>query len=138
MSSGCACCYSERLFLIDADAMTSSITLKIFAASLLSLAALSSSATAQACERMYPQANGDDRTRHVRLSAGWPDAQILQNLKLNQDRAEVKRTESSGAVSIQYTYFHKTVVITRSATKGVEVQLLVKDRDKLVWQLGTC
>jgi len=138
MPYGHACCYSKRLFLTDADIMPLSYTVNLLAAGLLSLAALSASTTAQACERMYPQANGDDRTRHVRLSAGWPDGQILQNLKLNLDRAEVKRTESSGAVSIQYTYFHKTVVITRSATKGVEVQLLEKDRDKLVWQLGTC
>ena len=114
----------------------SSVTL--FAASLLACATLATAAPARACERVYPQANGDDRTRHVRLSAGWPDAQILQNLKLNLDRAEVKRTESSGAVSIQYTYFHKTVVITRSASKGVEVQLMEKGRDKLVWQLGVC
>lgn len=39
---------------------------------------------------------------------------------------------------MQYTYFHKTVVITRTASKGVEVQLLEKDREKLVWQLGMC
>lgn len=117
--------------------MTSSVTLKIFAAGLLSLAALAL-APAHACERLYPQANGDDATRHVRLSAAWPDAQILRNLKLNLDRAEVKRTESTGVVSNQYAYFHKTVVITRSASKGVEVQMVEKDREKLVWQLGVC
>lgn len=117
--------------------MTMSFIPNALAAALLSLAVLSPIASAQVCERLYPQANGDDATRHVRLSAGWPDAQILRNLKLNADRAELKRTESGGAVSIQYSYFHKTVVITRSA-RGVEVQLLEKDRDKLVWQLGTC
>jgi len=119
--------------------MTRALFLNLLAAGLLSLAMLVvAPAPAHACERVYPQANGDDRTRHVRLSADWPDAQILQNLKLNFDRADVKRSESSGAVSIQYTYFHKTVVITRSASKGVEVQLLEKDREKLVWQLGMC
>ena len=119
--------------------MTRALSLNLLAAGLLSLATLVAvPAPAHACERVYPQANGDDRTRHVRLSAGWPDAQILQNLKLNFDRADVKRSESSGAVSVQYTYFHKTVVITRSASKGVEVQLLEKDREKLVWQLGVC
>ena len=117
--------------------MTNSPNLTVFAAGLLSLA-MFAAAPAGACERIYPQANNDDNTRHVRLSAAWPDAQILRNLKLNADRAEIKRTEGSGAVSVQYTYFHKTVVITRSASKGVEVQLLEKDRDKLVWQLGTC
>ena len=118
--------------------MTRALSLNLLAAGLLSLSTLVVvSAPAHACERIYPQANGDDRTRHVRLSAGWPDAQILQNLKLNLDRADVKRTESSGAVSVQYTYFHKTVVITRGS-KGVEVQLLEKDREKLVWQLGVC
>jgi hypothetical protein len=118
--------------------MTRALSLNLLAAGLLSLSTLVvAPAPAHACERVYPQANGDDRTRHVRLSAGWSDAQILQNLKLNFDRADVKRTESSGAVSIGYAYFHKTVVITRGS-KGVEVQLLEKDREKLVWQLGTC
>ncbi|MEM8511462.1 hypothetical protein RCH14_000753 [Massilia sp. MP_M2] len=119
--------------------MTRALSLNLLAAGLLSLATLVlAPAPAHACERVYPQANGDDRTRHVRLSAGWTDAKILQNLKLNLDRADVKGTESSGVVSIGYTYFHKTVVITRSASKGVEVQLLEKDREKLVWQLGLC
>jgi hypothetical protein len=118
--------------------MTRALSPNLLAAGLLSLATLVAvPAPAHACERVYPQANGDDRTRHVRLSASWPDAQILQNLKLNLDRADVRRSESSGTVSVQYTYFHKTVVITRSA-KGVEVQLLEKDREKLVWQLGVC
>ena len=119
--------------------MIRALSLNFLAACLLSLAtSVVAPAAAHACERVYPQANGDDRTRHVRLSAGWPDAQILQNLKLNLDRADVKRTESSGVVSVQYTYFHKTVLITRSASKGVEVQLSEKDREKLVWQLGMC
>jgi len=117
--------------------MTRASSLNFLAAGVLSLSALAVTPV-HACERVYPQANGDDRTRHVRLSAGWPDAQILQTLKLNIDRADVRRTESSGTVSIQYTYFHKTVVITRSASKGVEVQLLEKDREKLVWQLALC
>jgi hypothetical protein len=95
-------------------------------------------ASADACERRYPQANGDDRTRHIGLSARWPDAQILQNLKLNIDRADIKRSDSSSAVSVEYGYFQRTVVITRSASKGVEVKLLEAGRTPLVWTLGVC
>lgn len=110
--------------------------LSLLAAALLGLATLPNASAA--CERRYPEENGDDRTRHVRLSAAWPDAQILQNLKLNIDRADVKRTQGTGVLTVQYAYFHKTVIIQRAAASGVEVQLVEKDRDKLVWKLGNC
>lgn len=108
------------------------------ATGLLCLAALMHLGTAAACERRYPEANGDDRTRHVALSARWPDAQILQNLRLQLDRAEVRQTESKDALKTEYGYFGRTVTITRSVKNGVEVQLLEKGRDKLVWKLGSC
>ena len=108
------------------------------AAGLLCLAALMRPDTASACERRYPEANGNDRTRHVGLSARWPDAQILQNLRLQIDRAEVKQTESKDAIKTEYGYFGRSVTITRSVKDGVEVQLLEKGRDKLVWKLGSC
>ncbi|MGF6273970.1 hypothetical protein ABIB38_002348 [Massilia sp. UYP11] len=107
------------------------------AAGLLCLAWLMH-ADAAACERRYPEANGDDRTRHVRLSARWPDAQILQNLRLQIDRAEIKQTASKDALKTDYVYFGRAVTITRSAKNGVEVQLLEQGRDKLVWKLGSC
>ena len=105
---------------------------------LLCLALLTQIGTAAACERRYPEANQDDRTRHVALSARWPDAQILQNLRLQIDRAEVKQTEGKESLKTEYGYFGRSVVITRSAKDGVEVQLLEKGRDKLVWKLGSC
>ncbi len=108
------------------------------AAGLLCLASLMNAGNAVACERRYPEANGDDRTRHVGLSARWPDAQILQNLRLQIDRAEVKQTESKDALKTEYGYFGRTVTITRSVKNGVEVQLLEQGRDKLVWKLGSC
>jgi hypothetical protein len=108
------------------------------AAGLLCLAASMHLGTAAACERRYPDANGDDRTRHVALSARWPDAQILQNLRLQIDRAEVRQTGSKDALKTEYGYFGRTVTITRSVKDGVEVQLLEKGRDKLVWKLGSC
>jgi hypothetical protein len=108
------------------------------AAGLLCLASLMHAGVAAACERRYPDANGDDRTRHVALSARWPDAQILQNLRLQIDRAEVRQSESKDALKTEYGYFGRSVTITRSAKNGVEVLLLEKGRDKLVWKLGTC
>ena len=108
------------------------------AAGLLCLVALACAGSAAACERRYPEVNGDDRTRHVALSARWPDAQILQNLRLQIDRAEVRQTEGKDAVKTEYGYFERSVTITRSARDGVEVQLLEKGRDKLVWKLGSC
>ena len=108
------------------------------ATGLLCLASLMHLGTAAACERRYPDANGDDRTRHVALSARWPDAQILQNLRLQIDRAEVRQTESKDALKTEYGYFGRSVTITRSVKDGVEVQLLEKGRDKLVWKLGSC
>lgn len=108
------------------------------AAGLLCLAALMYPDTASACERRYPDANKDDRTRHVALSARWPDAQILQNLRLQIDRAEVRQTESKDALKTEYGYFGRSVTITRSVKNGVEVQLLETGRDKLVWKLGCC
>lgn len=108
------------------------------AAGLLCLGALMHVDTASACERRYPEANGNDRTRHVGLSARWPDAQILQNLRLQIDRAEVKQSESKDAIKTEYGYFGRSVTITRSVKDGVEVQLLEKGRDKLVWKLGSC
>ena len=108
------------------------------AAGLLCLASLMNAGNVLACERRYPEANGDDRTRHVGLSARWPDAQILQNLRLQIDRAEVKQTESKDALKTEYGYFGRSVTITRSVKNGVEVQLLEKGRDKLVWKLGSC
>lgn len=108
------------------------------AAGLLCLAWLVSAGSAAACERRYPESNKDDRSRHVALSARWPDAQILQNLRLQIDRAEVKQTAGKESLKTEYGYFGRTVVITRSAKDGVEVQLLEKGRDKLVWKLGSC
>lgn len=108
------------------------------AAGLLCLASLMHAGVAAACERRYPDANGDDRTRHVALSARWPDAQILQNLRLQIDRAEVRQSESKDALKTEYGYFGRSVTITRSVKNGVEVLLLEKGRDKLVWKLGTC
>jgi hypothetical protein len=108
------------------------------AAGLLCLAALMQSGGASACERRYPEANKDDRTRHVALSARWPDAQILQNLRLQVDRAEVRQTASKDTLKTEYGYFGRSVTITRSAKDGVEVQLLEQGRDKLVWKLGAC
>jgi len=108
------------------------------AAGLVCLAWLASAGSATACERRYPESNKDDRTRHVALSARWPDAQILQNLRLQIDRAEVKQTAGKELIKTEYGYFGRTVTITRSAREEVEVQLLEKDRDKLVWKLGSC
>lgn len=63
---------------------------KSIAAGLLCLATLLSTSTG-ACERRDPEANGVDRTRHVRLSSAMDDAAILRALRLQPDRAEVTR-----------------------------------------------
>lgn len=108
------------------------------AAGLLCLVSLAGASDVAACERRYPESGKDDRTRHVALSARWPDAQILQNLRLQIDRAQVRQAESKDALKTEYGYFGRTVVITRSVKDGVEVQLLEQGRDKLVWKLGSC
>ena len=118
--------------------IVSSLVPARLAPGLLCLALLMLAGAAAACERRYPDANKDDRTRHVALSARWPDAQILQTLRLQIDRAEVKQTEGKESLKTEYGYFGRSVVITRSAKDGVEVQLLEKGRDKLVWKLGSC
>lgn len=110
----------------------------MLAAGMLCLVSLLSATAAQACERRWPEANGDDRTRHVYLSAAMTDARILQSLKLMIDRAEVERKEGSGSVAVRYTYFHRIVTITRSASSGVQVEMREKDREPLVWKLGKC
>ena len=51
---------------------------------------------------------------------------------------EVKQIEGKESLKTEYGYFGRSVVITRSAKDGVEVQLLEKGRDKLVWKLGSC
>ena len=118
--------------------IVSSLVPARLAPGLLCLALLMQAGAAAACERRYPESNQDDRTRHVALSARWPDAQILQTLRLQIDRAEVKQTEGKESLKTEYGYFGRSVVITRSAKDGVEVQLLEKGRDKLVWKLGRC
>lgn len=111
---------------------------KTIATGVLCLTSLLSVANAHACERLQPEANGDDRTRHVALSAAMSDERILQSLRLNAGRGEVERKESGDTVSVRYTYFHRVVTIVRSASKGVQVEMLEKDRKALVWKLGTC
>lgn len=111
---------------------------KPLAAGILCLATLFSTTVAHACERRDPEANGDDRTRHVRLSAAMDDAQILRSLKLQKDRAETTQATASGSVSMKYVYFQRTVTIIRSAKGDVQVQLLEQGREPLVWKLGAC
>jgi len=111
---------------------------KMLAAGMLCLVSLLSVTSAQACERRWPEANDDDRTRHVFLTAAMTDTIILQRLRLAPDRAEVERKESSSSVAARYTYFDRTVTITRAASSGVQVELQEKGRDKLVWKLGSC
>lgn len=110
----------------------------MLAAGILCLVSLLSATAAQACERRWPEANDDDRTRHVFLTAAMDDATILRRLRLAVDRAEVERKESSSTVTTRYTYFDRTVTVTRSASSGVQVELKEQERDKLVWKLGTC
>lgn len=63
---------------------------------------------------------------------------ILQNLKLQIARADVRRKESSGSTTAEYAYFHKIVTITRSTSKGVQVNMQEKGQDTLNWTLGSC
>jgi len=120
------------LRLSDDHAMNKSI-----AAGLLCLATLLSTSTG-ACERRDPEANGDDRTRHVRLSSAMDDAAILRALRLQPDRGEVTRSTTKDSASSRYVYFHRTVTIVRGATGEVKVEMLEKDRKPLVWKLGAC
>lgn len=110
---------------------------KNFAAGLLLLATLLCT-SAGACERRDPEANGDDRTRHVRLSSAMDDAVILRALRLQPDRGEVTRSETKDSTSSKYVYFHRTVTIVRGASGEVKVEMLEKDRKPLVWKLGAC
>ena len=109
--------------------------MRILATTLLLLATLPSAAFA--CDRLPPE-NAESSVRSVNLSAAWPDSQILQNLKLQIGRADVTRKESSSSITTEYAYFHKIVTITRSASSGVQVKLVEKNQDTLVWKLGSC
>jgi len=111
---------------------------KYFAAGLLCLATLCSSALVHACERRDPAANGDDRTRHVRLSAAMDDGAILRALRLQPDRADVTRSEARNGVSIKYVYFHRVVTVVRATNGDVQVEMLEQDRKPLLWKLGAC
>lgn len=102
----------------------------------LLLASLSQAALA--CDRLPPENAGQNGLRAANLSAAWPDAVILQNLKLQIGRAEVKRAQSSGSSSAEYSYFNKIVTITRSDSSGVQVKLAEKGQDTLTWKLGSC
>lgn len=110
---------------------------KTLAPLLLCLATLCCATPAHACERRDPEANGDDRTRHVRLSSAMDDAAILRALRLQPDRAEVMRSTGS-STGAKYVYFHRTVTIVRAASDEVQVEMLEKDRKPLVWKLGAC
>jgi len=92
---------------------------------------------ASACDRLPPD-NAQSSVRSVNLSAAWTDAMILQNLKLQIGRADVKRKESSGSTTVEYAYFHKIVTITRSTAKGVQVKMEEKGQSTLNWSLGSC
>jgi len=111
---------------------------KPFASGLLCLAALCCTTFAHACERLDPLANGDDRTRHVRLSSAMDDAAILRALRLQPDRGDVTRTEAKDNVSVKYVYFHRVVTIVRSTNGDVQVEMLEKERKPLVWKLAAC
>jgi hypothetical protein len=111
---------------------------KSFAAGLLSLATLCCTSLAHACERLDPLANGDDRTRHVRLSSAMDDAAILRALRLPPDRGDLTRTESRTGVSTKYVYFHRVVTIVRATNGEVQVEMLEKERKPLVWKLAAC
>jgi hypothetical protein len=114
---------------------------KSIAAGLLCLATLLSATlatSAAACERHDPEANGDDRTRHVRLSSAMDDAAILRALRLQPDRGEVTRSQTKDSISSKYVYFHRTVTIVRTASGEVKVEMLEKERKPLVWKLGAC
>lgn len=111
------------------------MTKQIFTSAVLFLACLSQAAFA--CDRLPPD-NAQSSVRSVNLSASWTDAMILQNLKLQIARAEVRRKESSTSTTAEYAYFHKIVTITRSTSKGVQVKMEEKGQDTLNWTLGSC
>lgn len=111
------------------------MTKQILVPALLLLACLPQAASA--CDRLPPD-NVQSSVRSVNLSAAWSDAMILQNLKLQIGRAEVKRKESSGSSTAEYAYFHKIVTITRSSSKGVQVKMAEKGQETLTWTLGSC
>lgn len=111
------------------------MTKQILVPTVVLLACLSQAAFA--CDRLPPD-NAQSSVRSVNLSAAWTDAMILQNLKLQIGRAEVKRKESSGSITVEYAYFHKIVTITRSAAKGIQVKMEEKGQDTLNWTLGSC
>lgn len=109
---------------------------RILAPAFLLLASLSPAAFS--CDRLPPEDADKNAIRAVNLSAAWPDSMILQNLKLQIGRATVKRAESSGSTTAEYSYFHKIVTINRSTANGVQVKVVEKDQDTLVWKLGSC
>lgn len=111
---------------------------KTLAPVLLCLATLCCATLAHACERRDPEANGDDRTRHVRLSSAMDDAAILRALRLQPDRADITRSANGSTASTKYAYFQRTVTIMRAASGDVQVEMLEKDRKPLVWKLGAC
>lgn len=111
------------------------MTKQIFTSAVLLMACLPQ--TALACDRLPPD-NAQSSVRSVNLSAAWTDAMILQNLKLQIARAEVRRKESSGSTTAEYAYFHKIVTITRSTSKGVQVKMEEKGQETLNWALGHC
>jgi len=112
------------------------MTKHIPAAAFLLLASLGQAS--HACDRLPPENAANNAVRVVNLSAAWPDSMILQNLKLQIGRAQVKRAESSGSTSAEYSYFNRIVTITRSTSSGVQVKLVEKDQDTLTWKLGSC
>lgn len=111
------------------------MTTRTFLPVLLCVACLSQAAFA--CDRLPPE-NAEGSLRATNLSAAWPDSMILQNLKLQIGRADVKRTQDSSSATAEYSYFHKIVTINRSAANGVQVKLVEKGQDTLVWKLGAC
>jgi len=91
-----------------------------------------------ACDRLPPENASKNATRVVNLSAAWPDSMILQNLRLQIGRADVKRAQSKDSTVTEYSYFDKIVIITRSVKDGVQVKLVEKNQDTLMWKLGSC
>lgn len=91
-----------------------------------------------ACDRLPPENASKNATRVVNLSAAWPDSMILQNLRLQIGRADVKRAQSKDSTTAEYSYFDKIVTISRSVKDGVQVKLAEKNQDTLVWKLGGC
>lgn len=109
---------------------------RILSSAFLLLAGLSPATFA--CDRLPPEGTSQNALRAVNLSAAWPDSMILQNLRLQIGRAQVKRTEGKDSTTAEYSYFNKIVTIHRAASSGVQVKVAEKDRDTLVWKLGSC